>query len=338
MDHPPLFSFYFNGEFVPSWAPVCWNDDERERLKRSLVYIVTTDDGKGKPSGLGTGFIVSGPPNLVVLTATHVLTDWVGRVSDPMTRSILPEHRAHDLARRLTRNQELLRAVICPTGSKPLLCEIRSIAVNPDPWSYDVAVLSLILPPGLRREMILTGMKVDIDDVGLGINVFAAGYGGLKKWNLVESDGTLGIDQFEADFQSVVSVIAEFDENAPGFRNGMYRARFPSESGMSGGPVFAMRPGLGVGVLGMISRDCSATNDTWVAPIQDVFALQVELLGHNGPVYFCDAVKTGHVMSQGTRAGKVTVRMEGSKPVVNWGDPDVRRCGRTRDPDGWRSD
>jgi hypothetical protein len=108
----------------------------------------------------------------------------------------------------------------------------------------------------------------------------------------------------------------------PGFGCPMYQLNMPSEPGMSGGPVLALRSQTGeipriisphaqihLTAIGVVSRDCIAPTvlldgsdpgETWTTPIEDAYLLR--LGWRDRSVYFGEVVRDGRIKSYGPRA------------------------------------
>jgi hypothetical protein len=71
----------------PRWSHVRLSPKEVDELFRGLVMIVGFNDRTGISEVLGTGFIVGVKPHVLVLTATHVITEWADKVRPPTGNS-----------------------------------------------------------------------------------------------------------------------------------------------------------------------------------------------------------------------------------------------------------
>ena len=86
---PPLCSS--ENPFNHEWAEPQLSDDERLNLRRRLALIVGYDPSNHKIHVLGSGFIISLQPQFIVLTAAHVLIEFLNQVYGPAPRTALSE-------------------------------------------------------------------------------------------------------------------------------------------------------------------------------------------------------------------------------------------------------
>ena len=298
MRHDPLYSTDNPGG--SRWVDVQLSRPEANTLFRCLVAIVETENSSGDPPRLiGTGFIVGIDPDIIVVSAAHVLIEWLDREIQPRTGSVLPEHRFNDQQRRFQEavNSHRLGAIIL-LANGPILCRMGELSVSSDLRACDIAVACLKpqspLPPGsLRCRFALDADPFDFDDP-----VFFAGLVGHKDWRpRIAPDGSKAIDRLYWNLRVRASRIVSYGDARPTHKRPMYRGEIPSASGMSGGPVYALRrtPTSGstilymptadadltpVGVIGVISGDALGGGHTWITPIKDV--LDVPIVGIPG--------------------------------------------------------
>src|ERR1700730_12628968 len=64
----------------PRWADVQLSAQELDAVLRRMVMVVGWDDTHGEPRVLGSGYLVGTEPDLIAITATHVLTEWADSV------------------------------------------------------------------------------------------------------------------------------------------------------------------------------------------------------------------------------------------------------------------
>jgi hypothetical protein len=77
---PPLYSATM--PFFPQWAPPNIGRPELSQLGRRLVVIVGVDQTEDVYKILGTGYIINVLNNLQILTASHVIQEFVNQVID----------------------------------------------------------------------------------------------------------------------------------------------------------------------------------------------------------------------------------------------------------------
>ena len=314
----------------PRWAPVELDREEALETARHLIMLVGYNDLTSKEEVLGSGFPVATQPELLALTATHVLTEWIDKVRPPRPHAFRGLHGDdEDLARRVSGVLDaglLLAAIRCRSQGGYRLCAVKDVALPFDPSNIDVACLRLELPQWAVRE--------DFDAVNINAEMSGTNPMLMVGW----SGGEWGLPELEGHpfpLRQHMVVRAAFNlgpvAEARGYENWMFLVDGPSEPGMSGGPLLMMdtrsAPGkIRLAARGVISRDCIAPpaggndeanpNQTWVSPIEATFTLRCPApLQH---LLFFDAVRTGVVGSYGQRARQGTVTQGPDEYSLHW--------------------
>src|ERR1700687_4037742 len=84
MHFPPLRSLDLRSNpGGPRWADVQLSAQELDAFLRRMVMVIAWDDTTGSSRVLGSGFLVGAEPDLIAITASHVLTEWVDKVRPP---------------------------------------------------------------------------------------------------------------------------------------------------------------------------------------------------------------------------------------------------------------
>jgi hypothetical protein len=327
----------------PRWSDVLLSTDEAEAVLRRMAMVVGYDDRDGKSMVLGSGFLVGTQPNLIALTATHVLTEWADKVRPPAAHAFSDLHGdGDDLRKRLNQliQANLIRVVV---HSRPAgryhLCKVGSLTVTANPRDIDVSCMVLIPPKGAAPSD-FDSFAVDVDPYSWDEPVLMAGFiGGMWKPPEFEDEAF----HLEQSFKVLAGHCRGLTKDPPRLRCPMYQLDMPSVAGMSGGPVLALRFPHGqpriisplaqihATAIGIVSRDCIAPsilldgsdpNETWAAPIEDAFLLR--LGWKNTSVYFGDVVRDGGIRSYGRRALTATVfEQDQDHLAVRFDLPDV---------------
>lgn len=317
---------------APRWAPVELDREDALNVARHLIMVVGYNDIARKEQVLGSGFLVATQPELLALTATHVLTEWIDKVRPPRPHAFRGlQGDDDDLKKRVADVVEaglFLAAIRCRAQGGYRLCAVKGVSLPFDPLNIDVACLRLELPRWAARE--------DFDSIPINAEIclpggpmLIAGWAG-GEWGLPDLEG----HPFPLSQRMVVR--AAFNRGpiaAPrGYQNWMFLVDAPSEPGMSGGPLLVMdllsAPGrVRLSARGVISRDCIAPpadpadegdpNQTWVSPIEAAFALRCPLPQQ---ILFWEAVRTGLVGSYGQRARQGSVTPGPDEHSLRW-DP-----------------
>ena len=312
----------------PRWVNVQLTDLELDYILRRMVMIVGWDDTVGEPHVLGSGFLVGTEPDLIAITATHVLTEWADRVRPPVRHAFsgLPGDDA-DLRVRLNDlvQRNLIRVILrCNSAGLCCMCQIGSLTVAVSPRDIDVACMTL---RGAKEPQVgqFEAFAVDLEPRRWDGPVLMAGFAKGSRWT-PPLDG-------EDIFQLVQTVVVRAGycrdriREPPGFRRPMYQLNMPSLAGMSGGPVLALRSETGEPpriislhsalhptAIGIVSRDCisptilvdgSDPGETWAAPIEDAYLLR--LGWGDKSMYFGDVVRDGRIKSFGRRARTASI-------------------------------
>ena len=310
----------------PRWVDAQLSAPELDYVIRRMVMVVGWDDTLGESRVLGSGFLVGTEPDLIAITATHVLTEWADKVRPAQRHAFSGLHGDEDdLRRRLNQlvQQNLIRVVVRygPPGFYCML-QVGSLTFTANPRDIDISTITL----RGAKEAQLTGFEpfpVDLEPRRWHGAVLMAGFA-KGSWWVPPDDGT---DTFSLS----QNLIARFGYcrgrilKPPGFRCPMYQLNMPSLPGMSGGPVLALRPSAGeasapispesqmhLTAIGVVSRDYIAPNidgsdsgETWAAPIEDAYLLR--LGWKDKSVYFGDVVRDGRIKSYGQRARTATI-------------------------------
>lgn len=326
MEIPPLFSIA--NPYAPRWIDLRPPAEEAAEIIRRLIIVVGYDDVEGAPQILGTGFIVGTNPDLLAITATHILTEWADRVrpSKPHGLSGIVGD-GEDLRDRLHKliNANLIRAIVLPKPpARHRLCKIMSLTISTDPRHIDVTSLRLIPPPGTHFYD-FNAFAVDVEPAPLYEPVLMAG---VVRGHWVPPDIEDEPFELRADVLIRAGYLHGLVHDAPAFHCPMFHVNMPSRAGMSGGPLITLRrPAARASIIssertlyanarGVISRDCASPSlildgsdpgETWVAPIEDAFLLRLDVTGSTS-MSFGDAVRERRVASFGPRSQRAVVR------------------------------
>jgi hypothetical protein len=126
--------------------------------------IVGFNDHTGESKVLGSGFLVGVLPHLLVLTASHVITEWADKVRPPAVNSfsaLLGDTALRERVQKII-NANLIRAVVHCGPDDYRLCKIASISITADPRVIDVSCLRLI-PPANTNPEDFRSIRIDAD-------------------------------------------------------------------------------------------------------------------------------------------------------------------------------
>jgi hypothetical protein len=309
------------------WSDVQLNRKEVDQLFRGLVMIVGFNDRTGLSEVLGSGFLVGVLPHLLVLTATHVITEWADKVRPPAHNSFAALHGDTDIRRRVQEliNANLIRAIAHCSPETYRLCKIASISITADPRVTDVSCLRLVLPANTKPQD-FGAIRIDADPYPWEEPVLMVGFTHGSRWTppAIE-DEPFDITQ---NMSVRVGCCRGVVEKPRGMTYPMFQLNIPSLPGMSGGPILALRypngrprvissvPSVHATAIGVVSReyttepylvDGSDPGETLAAPIEDAFYLKLAFSrGEN--LYFAEAVQRGMIESYGSRASTATVK------------------------------
>lgn len=324
MYYPPLRSLDLRvNPGAGRWADVQLLPQELDVFLRRMAMIIGWDDTTGTPCVLGSGFLVGTEPDLIALTASHVLTEWADHVRPPRPHAFSGlTGDDEDLRRRVNEliQRNLIRvAVRCPTPGLYAICQVNSITFTANPRQIDVASLTL---RGATEAGVggFSAFPIDVDPGRWEGPVLMAGFVKGSSWKPAE-DGT-SIFRVEQTLAVRVGYCRGRVAEPPGFGCPMYQINVPSEPGMSGGPVLALRsqtgeppriissfPQFHPTAIGLVSRDCLAPpvlldgsdpGETWATPIEDAYLLRLGWRDRN--VYLGEVVRDGRIKSYGERA------------------------------------
>jgi hypothetical protein len=324
MDFPPLRSLDLRTNPTgPRWSDVRLSAEELDAFLRRMVMIIGWDDTRGTSCVLGSGFLVGTEPDLIAITASHVLTEWADHVRPPRPHAFSGLHGDdEDLRKRLNDlvQRNLIRAALrCETPGLYCICQIDSLTFTANPRQIDVACMKL---RGAAEAGVggFSAFPIDVEPGRWEGPVLMAGFMKGSWWEPPTGDGQKF--RLEQSFVVRVGYCRERVTEPPGFECAMYQLNMPSEPGMSGGPVLARRSQTGETpriispyaqihptVIGVISRDCIAPTvlfdgsdpgETWAAPIEDAYLLR--LGWRDRSVYFGEVVRDGRIKSYGARA------------------------------------
>lgn len=318
MYFPPLLSNA--NPSGPRWSDAQLTPKELDELSRVLVMIVGFNDRTGTSEVLGTGFIVGVIPHVLVLTATHVVTEWADKVRPPTRNSFAALLGDTDQPKRI---QDLINAnlirVVCRGPDGYMLGKIASISFMADPRVIDVCCLRLALSTTVDPKD-LGSLRIDADPYPWDQPVLIAGFTQGSSWTppAVE-DGPFGLAQelcVRAGYcRGVVT-------KPMGMSYPMFQLNIPSRPGMSGGPILALRYPHGrpriispissthVTAIGFVSRDYttepylfdgSDPGETLGVPIEDAFYVNLTF-SPTERMYFAEAVRRRMISSYGSRA------------------------------------
>lgn len=345
MYFPPLRSIDLRSNpGGPRWSDVQLSQQELDAILRRMVMVIGWDDTTGVSCVLGSGFLVGTEPDLIAITASHILTEWADRVRPPRRHAFSGLHGDdEDLRNRLNQlvQKNLIRAALrCPTPGVYCICQVDSLTFTANPRQIDVASMKL----RGAAEAGVTGFSafpVDIEPGRWQGPVVIAGFTRGSSWEPPKD----GEHTFRIQQNLVVRAgysrgrIAE----PPGFTSPMYQLNIPSEPGMSGGPVLALRSETGAlpliisphaqihsTAIGVVSRDCIAPTvlvdgsdpgETWATPIEDAYLLR--LGWRDRSVYFGELVRDGRIKTYGPRALTAEVFDEPEGRIgLRFGSPD----------------
>lgn len=319
----------------PRWAHVLLSEEEKRALSRVLVMVVGYDDRSDTPCVLGSGFMIATQPDLIALTATHVITEWIDKVRPPAAHAFRGLHGdQEDLLKRLDDivQKHLIRVVVhCRAQGGYRLCKIGAMTVPPDPWDLDVACLRLRVPAWATHED-FDALPIDADPHAFDTPVIMAGWVKGSSWTPPEyEDHPFQLEQ-HIDVRAAFN-LGPVKSPPPRFEDEMFRIDAPSEGGMSGGPLLAMRrePGSDRLILtakGVISRDHIADaktpageanpNETWVSPIEAALLLRYPSLPPEEG-WLLDAVRAGSIRTYGRRVFSARLTLLDSNTVgLHW--------------------
>jgi hypothetical protein len=297
--------------------------------------VVGLNDHTGSSEVLGSGFLVGSVPHLLALTATHVVTEWADKVRPPAINTFAALLGDNDLDKRVQEliNANLIRTVVyCgPEGHR--LCKIGSISFTANPRTVDVACLRLVRPPNVRPQDI-GAIRIDADEYTWDKPVLIAGFVQGSQWTPPEiEDGTVTLTQ---NMCVRAAFCRGLIEKPNGMTYPMFQLNLPSLPGMSGGPVFAFRypngrprvistvPSTHLTAIGIISRDYitepylldgSDPGETLATPIEDAYLLNLAF-SSTDRMYLGDGVKSGVILSYGTRARTAQVKPTGTSGEI----------------------
>jgi hypothetical protein len=305
------------------WADVRLSTQELDAFLRRMVMVIGWDDTTGTPCVLGSGFLVGTEPDLIAITASHVLTEWADHVRPPRRHAFSGLHGDdEDLRNRLNElvQRNLIRAAVrCPTPGLYAICQVNSLTFTANPRQIDVASLTL---RGAAEASLggFSAFPVDVDPGRWQGPVLMAGFVKGSSWE-PRADGAQ-IFRVQQNLAVRVGYCRGRVSEPRGFGCPMYQLNIPSDPGMSGGPVLALRTQTGdlpriisshVQIhptsIGVISRDCIAptvlldgsdSGETWATPIEDAYLLR--LGWRDRSVYFGELVCDGRIKSYGRRA------------------------------------
>jgi hypothetical protein len=319
----------------PRWGPVLLSSQDKRALSRVLIMVVGYNDQLDTAQVLGSGFLVGTQPELVALTATHVITEWLDKVRPPASHALRGLHgdeedwlmRMDDVVQK-----HLIRVVVhCRSQGGYRLCKLAGLTLPPDPLHIDVACLRLRLPGWTAHED-FDALPIDVDPHPFDVPVMMAGWVVGSSWEPPEyEDHPFQLKQ-HIDVRAAFNLGWEWAP-PPGFERDMFRIDAPSEPGTSGGPMLAMRrepdsQQLMLTARGVISRDRIADarvpadeanpNQTWVSPIEHAFMLAYPwLLPQEG--LLLDAVRDGSIRTYGPRVFSARVtRLDGHTTRLDW--------------------
>jgi hypothetical protein len=318
---------------APRWAPVEMDREDALNCARRLIMVVLFNDITHKEQVIGSGFLVATHPELLALTATHVLTEWIDKLRPPRPHAFRGvQGDDDDFKKRVVEVVEaglFMAAIRCRAQGGYRLCTVKGVSLPFDPLTSDVACLRLELPKWARRED-FDAIPINAEMCLPGGPMLMVGWAG-GEWGLPDLEG----HPFRLHQHMVVR--AAFNRGpvaAPrGYQNWMFLVDAPSEPGMSGGPLLVMdllsSPGrVRLSARGVISRDCIAPpaaqadetnpNQTWVSPIEAAFTLSCPPPLEQ--TLFWDAVRTGMVGSYGQRARQGSVTPGSDEHSLRW-DP-----------------
>jgi hypothetical protein len=276
---------------------------------------------------LGSGFLVGTAPHLIMLTATHVITEWADHVRPPPPHGLAGLHGdGENLRSRVGEllNKNLIRVVIhCRPPGTYRLCKIASLTITSNPREVDISCARLIRPRNSSPDD-FDAFRIDVEPHAWDEPVLMAGFSG-GSWGPPEiEDEPFRLEQ---SMRVRAGICRGVVQEAPGSRHPMYQVNMPSLPGMSGGPLLALRypegrpriisshPWIHATAIGIISRDCIAPpylvdgsdpGETWAAPIEDAFLLRLAF-SSTDTVYVADAVRDRRIASYGPRALTGTV-------------------------------
>lgn len=326
MQFPPLLSAA--NPSGPRWSDVHLTTKEVDQLFRGLVMIVGFNDQTGVSEVLGSGFLVGVIPHLLVLTATHVITEWADKVRPPARNSFAAllgdtglRGRVQDLI-----NANLIRAVVhcCPETYR--LCKIASISITANPRVMDVSCLRLV-PPANTKPQDFGSIRIDADSYPWDEPVLMAGFAQGSSWTPPAIE-----DQPFSLTQNMcvrVGYCRGVVEKPLGMTYPMFQLNMPSLPGMSGGPILALRypngrpriissvPSIHTTAIGIVSRDYttdpylvdgSDPGETLAVPIEEAFSLKLAL-SRTENTYFAEAVQRRMIAYYGSRALSAQVKV-----------------------------
>ncbi len=301
---PPLCSS--ENPFNHEWAEPQLSDDERLNLRRRLALIVGYDPSNHKIHVLGSGFIISLQPQFIVLTAAHVLIEFLNQVYGPAPRTALSEGGSDPIidGQRLKSavRDKLFKVVLEGDLTSNEVILTPFLVTMGEPRGADGAILWLEPPKEADYAVHFDALPVDLDEIDPSSQFAMAGFAKMPLQIPIGSEHQFS----EMRTQLIIRAarIVEVTDRAEGTRNGiqMYRMPMPSEPGMSGGPLIRFRTLTGrrpvswvLTAAGVISRSKYDGNlryyetpagSTWVVPMRTIGWIPVR-----------ETVRFGHVLA-----------------------------------------
>ena len=141
---------------APRWASVEMDREDALNCARHLIMVVGHNDVTCREEVLGSGFLVGTQPELLALTATHVLTEWIDKVRPPRPHAFRGlQGDEEDLKKRAAEVLDaglFMAAIRCRSQGGYRLCNVKGLSLPFDPRNIDVACLRLELPKWAARE------------------------------------------------------------------------------------------------------------------------------------------------------------------------------------------
>jgi hypothetical protein len=288
---PPLFSQA--NIHAPMWVPVNLTGEQQKDLRRHLALIVGYNTNTGLIEGLGSGFVVSGVPEIFVVTASHVLMGFVNQHLGARAKDIFgsDEENFYLEGKRLfevLKDAKIRVVVECLDKPGVQVLEIQSIWLGHEK-RCDLAMLRCVGAEAFSGETMVPALP-DFKPADQLESLFMAGF---VKMGAIPIDEEARIATMRRYICVRASRVAEDTRTPEGAHPGswQWRVTMPSEHGMSGGPLLRLRLPKGepifvndvtpqirtsVGVIsrgragGMFAGFEEKAGETWITPIEAI--------------------------------------------------------------------
>ncbi len=244
---------------APRSAPAILTPLELNKLARCMVAILGVDRVDGRFEVLGTGFVIAaGAGHLQILTASHVIRDFLNKLSYQKSHALQGLDIEEDLRVEKRRFEKLMRdgsvQVIqllfqagSPPNQKAVLQDVQWMNFGADPRYSDLALLQCPFPEGTTlRDFAL--LAFDDDPLDASDAVALAAFDFLLEERFIPFDDEAGLNRLRTRIRIDSGFITGHiePEIVHGYRSHKrFNAGIPTRGGMSGGPMIRVRFPLG---------------------------------------------------------------------------------------------